>query len=65
MARGDDDDIRTGFAKLGRDPGEAFLQLLVDRCLELRLAGFNAQALANLINGECLEFPKVQGNGSG
>jgi hypothetical protein len=41
-----------GLAKLGHHPGEAFMELLVDACVARRLRDFNAQNLANTINGE-------------
>jgi hypothetical protein len=40
-----------GFAKLGHNPGRAFLEVFVDACLASRLKGFNSQDLANVING--------------
>jgi hypothetical protein len=42
----------TGFAKLGHDPGPAFVELIVDACMASRFRGFNPQDLANVINGE-------------
>jgi hypothetical protein len=44
--------VVTGFAKLEHDPGEAFMELLVDTCVAGRLRDFNPQNLANTINGE-------------
>jgi hypothetical protein len=41
-----------GLAKLGHDPGPAFLEVFVDACLALKLKTFEAQHLANVINGE-------------
>jgi hypothetical protein len=42
----------TGFAKLGHDPGPAFLEVFVDACLASKLKSFDPQALANVINGK-------------
>jgi hypothetical protein len=42
----------TGFAKLGYYPGDSFMDLFVDVCVEMQLRDFVPQALANVINGE-------------
>jgi hypothetical protein len=42
----------TGFAKLGYYPGDSFMDLFVDICMEMQLRDFVPQALANVINGE-------------
>jgi hypothetical protein len=44
--------LDAGLAKLEHDPGKPFMKLFVDACMATELKGFNAQALANAINGE-------------
>jgi hypothetical protein len=42
----------SGFAKLGYYPGDSFMDLFVDVCMEMQPRNFVPQALANVINGE-------------
>jgi hypothetical protein len=49
----------TGFAKLGHQPGEAFMKLFVDACVATKLRDFDPQGLATTINGEDMRRPTV------
>jgi hypothetical protein len=45
-----------GFAKLEYRPGDEFMKLFVKTCTAMQLEGFEPQHLANIINGEALDW---------